>query len=671
MSTRDRDTAATLRHLAAAVDADHGARLYLDRGDGILRLVASVREGRVLPTDHRGEVRADPAQGILRRAFPGLVPAPGATIRLTLPDAHGGLLVLERRRREPFSEHDVALARVQSRQLVARAATKLGHRGFAWSAQLEAIQSVAAQLTRLSTVAEVAATLCAQAHRVLAFDNARVYVLAQDGVTLEAVAFRPHAPEYAGESAASLRLRAGEGITGWVAETGQAVVVADSRHHPRAVDVPGTAAIPEESMLLAPLRSEGRVIGVVVLSSLGLDRYDDDDLRLLRVLADQTGVAIENARLLAARDRHLAELAALLEISQATSRSAAEVDLAADLARTVGEATGMDACVLSRADEATGALDFVAAWDRDPAQHAPTVAPLHRAARGVVLSDTPRLIDVEHDQLEAAESTRSATLRAVRTWLMPLTTAGRVIGVAELVSRDGQRSVPDEEMSLLRTMTNQIAAALENAHLVRQLRDAAETDLVTGAYSHRHLQDRMRQESARAARTRSPMAVLMLDLDGFKSINDRFGHQSGDRVLRAIAGCLRASVRASDVVARYGGDEFVVLMPDTAPDEGRIVAARAADAVAALAHTMADGSVVHVGCSVGLAHHPIDGRSGKALLRAADAAMYTQKRAHNGAGRPSRDPAHPAVSEASAVSVSSRPGEPSVIEVGEPLLPTR
>jgi diguanylate cyclase (GGDEF)-like protein len=273
---------------------------------------------------------------------------------------------------------------------------------------------------------------------------------------------------------------------------------------------------------------------------------------------------------------------------------------------------------------------------------------------------------------------------------MPLATAGRVVGIAELVSRDGRRSIRADEMSLLRTMTNQTAAALENAHLVRQLRDAAETDLVTGVYSHRHLQDRMRQESARAARTRSPMAVLMLDLDGFKGINDRFGHQSGDRVLRAIAGCLRASVRTSDVVARYGGDEFVVLMPDTTPEESRVVATRAAEAVVALMHPMTDGTAVQVGCSIGLAHHPTDGRSGKALLRAADAAMYAQKRSKGGDGA-RREAARPEAPRAATMTPTGAPPrpamrpdlaprppvnaartiDPSVIEVSQPALPKR
>jgi diguanylate cyclase (GGDEF)-like protein len=175
-------------------------------------------------------------------------------------------------------------------------------------------------------------------------------------------------------------------------------------------------------------------------------------------------------------------------------------------------------------------------------------------------------------------------------------------------------------------MANQAASVLENARLMRQLRDAAETDLVTGVYSHRHLQDRVRQETARASRGRTPLSVLMVDLNDFKRINDEHGHQAGDRVLRAIAGALRAAVRTSDVVARYGGDEFVVLMPDTDEAEAEVVAARAGAAIAELNHVMGDGAVVRVSGSLGLSLHPRDGRSAKELLRAADAAMYRHKR---------------------------------------------
>ena len=102
-----------------------------------------------------------------------------------LPDERGGLLILERQRSEPFSEDDLAIARVQARRLVGTVATRLGPRPITWSSQLEAVQSVAAQLTRLTSVEAVTTALCAQTQRVVAFDNARVYVLREDGRTLD------------------------------------------------------------------------------------------------------------------------------------------------------------------------------------------------------------------------------------------------------------------------------------------------------------------------------------------------------------------------------------------------------------------------------------------------------------------------------------------------------
>ena len=645
MVVLNQDATAALKHLALAVEADHGVHLYLDRGDGVLELMASVRHGETFDPGRElaesPEVEPDEQAGRLRRWLPGHHPpedvsqTPGAVVHLALPDERVGLLVLERVRREPFTDDDLALARVQARQLVSNVATRLGPRPIAWSAQLEAVQSVAAQLTRLTSVEEVSAALCSQTQRVVAFDNARVYVLREDGHTLDPVAFRPHAREYQGESAAGLRVTVGEGITGWVAATGQQLIIDDAVRDPRAVRVPGSPELTEESMLLAPLRSENRVIGVVVLSRLGIARFSDDELRLLGVLADQAAVAIENARLLAQRDRHVAELAALLELSQAGGAASDDRDLAAVMAGKLRQAARMDACLISRWDEESGKLLPLGAQGR------PLIGPerdlsVHRTLRRVLLEDEPAWLDPAVDALEPAEVSRLHQLGGAATLLLPLSTAGRVTGLVEFICETPGRRFHDGEIAMLRTMANQVASALENTRLMRKLRDAAETDLVTGVYSHRHLQDRIRQETARAARARSPLSILMVDLDDFKRINDEHGHQAGDRVLRSIAGALRAAVRTSDVVARYGGDEFVVLMPDTANDEAANVASRAGAAVAELAHPMADGTEVHVTCSVGLALHPRDGRSGRELLRAADAKMYTQKRARPGTRRSHR-----------------------------------
>ncbi len=638
-----RDATDALTRLALDIDADHGIHLYLDRGDGVLELVASVREGEAVSAADVaaiGDPEAEPSDaGRLRRWLPGGCKddhGAGAVANLSLPDERASLLVVERKRPEPFTDEDLAIARVRARQLVSNVATRLGPRPIAWSAQLEAVQSVAAQLTRLTSVEEVSAALCTQTQRVVAFDNARVYVLREDGRTLDPVAFRPHAREYHGESAAGLRVTVGEGITGWVASTGQQLIVDDAANDARAVKVPGSPDLSEESMLLAPLRSESRVIGVVVLSRLGLARFSDDELRLLGVLADQAAVAIENARLLSQRDRHVAELHALLEIAEAGDAASDERDLASVLAAKLRVAAGMDACLISRWDAEGGRLSPIGADGR------PLIGPerdpsVHRTLRHVLMNDQPALLDPSVEDLEPVELSRLHQLGGTAALLLPLSTAGRVTGVLELVSESPGRRFSDGETKLLRAMANQTASALENARLMRQLRDAAETDLVTGVYSHRHLQDRVRQEVARATRGRSPLSVLMVDLDDFKRINDQHGHQAGDRVLRTIAGALRAAVRTGDVVARYGGDEFVVLMPDTDEGEAETVAQRAEAAVGDLRHPMPDDSAVQVTCSVGLALHPRDGRSGKELLRAADARMYHSKRARSPRGRQAGD----------------------------------
>ncbi len=550
----------------------------------------------------------------------------GASSLLHMPDARGGVLILERGRAEPFSEEDLAIARVQARRLVTTVATSLRPRPITWTAQLEAVQVVAAELTRLSSVEEVARALCARTQRVVAFDNARVYVLAEDGRALDPVAWSSEAEAYHGETLDGLRVRVGEGITGWVAMTGQAINVPDAAADPRAVDVPGSPDLQEESMLLAPLRSEGRVIGVVVLSRLGLARFSDDELRLLAMLADLAAVAIENARLLGERDRHVRELEALLDISLAGGGVSEEAELAGLLAGKLRDAASMDACLVWRWNQPSGDLVPAGAAGR-PLPDRPTDLGLDRAARQVLLTDEPLWLDAWSSRDDGARVARLDEPDCAAVLLLPFSVGGRVIGLADLRSREPERRFHSGEIAWLRTMANQAAGALENASLLRQLRDAAEVDPVTGVYSHRHLQDRIRQETARAARASSPLSVLMLDLDDFKLVNDLHGHQAGDRVLRAIAGALRASVRTNDIVARYGGDEFVVLMPDTDAGEAGHVAERARAAIASVVHPMTDGRVVQVTCSAGLALCPRDGSTARALLRSADAAMYHQKRA--------------------------------------------
>jgi diguanylate cyclase (GGDEF)-like protein len=214
--------------------------------------------------------------------------------------------------------------------------------------------------------------------------------------------------------------------------------------------------------------------------------------------------------------------------------------------------------------------------------------------------------------------------------LMPLTTGGRTIGLVELVALHQPRALGGSQLNALEAMARLTATGLERVRLFEQLRNAADTDLVTGVHNHRYLQERLRQEVARGARSHSPLAVLMMDLDKFKQVNDRHGHADGDRVLHNIGATIMAQVRTTDIVARYGGDEFVVLMPDTSAERAELVTRRVVDAILERRHELSNGSHVSVGVSAGLAQYPDDGRTTAQLLATADAAMYEAKR---GGGR--------------------------------------
>ncbi len=606
-----------LSELAAAVDADLGVTLQIAGGDGVYADAAT--------SVHHGARRVRP------RLFGGerTTPRSAVTMLVSVPDERGAILRLARSRQEPFSDDDRAMVRLVARQLTGRLVADGGpSRAAVWSRQLEAVQRVAAQLTRITSVSAITEALCSETRLVIPYDNIRVHLLGDDGQTLHAVAFRSHTQLYDGETVEGLRSQVGEGLTGLVAASGRPLVVRDVAADARAVDIPDTPHIDEESMLLVPMRHDAATIGVITLSRLGLGMFTDDDLRLLEVLADQVAVAVENARLLAGRDRLLEELRALLDIGQAGTVATDETTLAATLVPTLRRAARADGCAVARWDAAGGRLEVLATDGPADGRLAMGVveATAYPAGHDVLLDGRRRMLSIHDLDRSVAERAMLQAWDAACVLLLPLTVAGRVVGVAELACAKVQKPSADE-VELYAAMANHAAAALENARLMAALRTAADIDQVTGVTNHRYLQERLKQEVARSGRTGASLSVLMIDLDGFKLINDRHGHADGDRVLRNVAAMLKQTVRTNDVVARYGGDEFVILMPDTQEDAARHVADRVVKGIRGYAHPLSDGTEGRVSCSVGLAVHPTDGRTAAALLRAADAAMYGVKRA--------------------------------------------
>ena len=593
--------ARALEEMCEAVAADGGAALYLDDGAGSLQLVAAV-----------GLAGTQPA-GLLDRLV-GRDKMNGRTIMLSVPG--GGVVVVARRSGGNFTRQDRTVAGLFIRRLSENGvATGNGIARPGWTQQLEAIQRIAARLTRLASIEDVGATLCRGTNEVIDHDEAHLLLVADDGAL---------------HSVAATGMPGTNGPVKPLPETGP---IAETMAHALRGGVPVlarelTAADRAHrgpySLMVVPLCFETRVTGLIVVLARGGQRFDDDDLRVLQILADQAAVAIENARLLRGRDELVQELAGLLDVSSAAGSAADEGQLAGLLAARLRGATHTDAALISRWEEGSTTLRIL--HREGIGGDAAAVDVADSPARRAVLRDG-RTVVVQADGTDGDPETVQLRQIGARTLiLLPLSAGGRTIGMIELIAMVEPRRPSAAEIQTCEAMASLAATGLEKVRLLTQLRDAADMDLITEVHNHRYLQERLRQEVARSARSHSPLAVLMLDLDKFKPINDRHGHADGDRVLHNIGAALRAEVRANDIVARYGGDEFIVLMPDTALEQAEYVARRVVNGVSRCRHELSDGSRATVGVSAGLAVYPSDGRTSTELLQAADAAMYTAKR---------------------------------------------
>ena len=177
----------------------------------------------------------------------------------------------------------------------------------------------------------------------------------------------------------------------------------------------------------------------------------------------------------------------------------------------------------------------------------------------------------------------------------------------------------------IRSLLEPPAIALDNALSLQRTEAVSVTDDLTGLYNSRYLNLVLRRESKRASRSGRPLSLLFMDLDGFKGVNDSHGHLAGSKALVEAAAIIRGSARETDVAARFGGDEFSVILPDTGRDGAVSVAERIRDRINAWEFLASDGLSIHLTASIGVATLPDVAASAEELLRAADVAMYRVK----------------------------------------------
>jgi diguanylate cyclase (GGDEF)-like protein len=208
---------------------------------------------------------------------------------------------------------------------------------------------------------------------------------------------------------------------------------------------------------------------------------------------------------------------------------------------------------------------------------------------------------------------------------VPLKSSGTVIGVLDLFDRLDAELFDDRDLATIRTFASQATVAIDNVLLHDEAQRLSITDGLTGLWNYRYFTMTIGKEIERSARFGRPLALLMLDIDLFKSVNDTFGHQRGDAVLVELAGRIRGQVRDVDTVARYGGEEVVVILPETDEAGAAQAAERICDAVRRRPFGEPGQDEVDVTVSIGAAVFPAHGGTSTTLLRRADEALYEAK----------------------------------------------
>jgi diguanylate cyclase (GGDEF)-like protein len=499
-----------------------------------------------------------------------------------------------------------------------------------WSQQLERIDALSRQLSRSRDVHSVAEAVASQIASVIDWHGLRFFVVGKDEQSLEAVVLRSTVPHYANETPEVLRIQIGKGLAGAVAATRVGEIVPDVRQDPRGAKIPGTDDV-DESMIVVPLVYEDQVLGVLQLIRLGREAFDGTDLRLAEIVAAQAAVALSNARQLeelerrgAALERRLASQRQLLAITERLVLTRDQNQIFDAIADTLADVVPHDTLTIYLVDRANNCL--VPMFARDPYADAILVTrpALGQGITGNVIekgeaecindtSSDPRAVDVPGTPQDEEEALIVAPVRSLEG----------VIGALNLYRKSS--SFDDEDLELVKLFANHVAIALENAATHERLINAALTDPLTSLPNRRLFTDRVEHALARRVRSRGRTAVLFLDLDRFKLVNDGLGHAAGDAVLKAVGDRLSGGLRASDTVARLGGDEFGILLEDVASvHEATATAQRV---LSSLSQPLdLDGREVSVRASIGLALDQVgDDVTADELLRDADTAMYRAK----------------------------------------------
>src|ERR1700674_4623258 len=412
-----------------------------------------------------------------------------------------------------------------------------------------------------------------------------------------------------------VRLPIGTGITGAAAHHKRPVYVADVTKDARYI----LSAKNTRSELAVPLMVRDHVVGVLDCQSENLNHFDSETLDLLTLFSTQASMALQNARLYSLERQRASQLEAINAIAQ---QMTAVLDLE-ELMRKV-------CCLIQEAFQ----VSHVSLFLRDEndlvlrAHHGTLTPSIPEGGRFLARADpwwrtlTTSTTVTERDLRGASEAAKFFKESASRMSI-PLISFGQVLGVLAL-DRSKVDAFGEADLQSLESVTDICATAIQNAHYVERVKQLAYLDGLTGIFNRRFFELRIMEEIERARRYGTGMAVIMADIDQFKPLNDEFGHLLGDEVLRQVSSLFHQQLRKIDVLCRYGGEEFAILLSQTSAVHALGVAEKLRKTVEAWQFP---GVPRPVTISAGTANYSEHGSTRDELVKAADAGLYAAKQA--------------------------------------------
>jgi diguanylate cyclase (GGDEF)-like protein len=414
--------------------------------------------------------------------------------------------------------------------------------------------------------------------------------------------------------AEKLTFMMGQGLQGAAARQKRPLYAPDVFQDPRYIPT----AASTRSQVAIPLMLREQVVGVLDCQSDEPAHFGSETLDLLTLFSTQASIALQNARLYSLERRRALQLEAINAISSQTTAVLDLDELLATVGRLILES-------FHNFDEVAVLL-----WEEDKLVVRAFEGKLTpNLARGAVIQPglglswqalASRKTIVANDA-PAMPGYVAGFKEAVSEICLPMISFGQTVGV--LVLESGRAGAFEEtDAQPLESVADIVATAIQNARYFDRVRQLAFLDGLTGIFNRRHFEQRMSEELGRSDRYPSGWSMIMIDIDHFKKLNDEFGHLLGDEVLRQVSALLAQQLRAPDVVCRYGGEEFAILLPETVGQGAMNVAEKLRRAIESFHFP---GVPRPVTISAGVAEFPKNGKSRDELVKAADAALYVAK----------------------------------------------